>query len=72
MKHILERHHHPKYWDGSIKDDQSFFDANMSMDDISNAIKSVMQQNREILSSKGTKGSIKLGALTMIRTMFLE
>ncbi|MBP2898944.1 hypothetical protein J8340_23430 [Escherichia coli] len=59
MKHILERHH-PKYWDGSVKAQQSFFDANMSVDNITSAIKSVMSQNRDILGSKGTKGMYQI------------
>lgn len=45
MKHILERHH-PNYWDGSVKAAQSFFDRKMSINDIVNAIDSVMKQNR--------------------------
>ncbi len=59
MKHILERHH-PNYWDGSVKAQQSFFDARMSIDDITSAIKSVMSQNRDILASKGTKGMYQI------------
>lgn len=41
MKHILERHH-PNYWDGSVKAQQTFFDASMSIEDITSAIKSVI------------------------------
>ncbi len=59
MKHILERHH-PSYWDGSVKAQQSFFDASMSINDITSAIKSVMSQNRGILASKGTKGMYQI------------
>ena len=53
MKHILERHH-PEYWDGSVKSQQSFFDKKMSISDISDAIDSVMKQNRNVLESRGS------------------
>ncbi|EMA3642297.1 hypothetical protein [Providencia stuartii] len=56
LKHILERHH-PEFWDGSIKDTQSFFNKDMSVNEITNAIESVMKQNRETLV---TKGSIRM------------
>ncbi len=56
MKHILERHH-PEFWDGSIKNTQSFFNKDMSVNEITNAIESVMKQNRETLV---TKGSIRM------------
>jgi hypothetical protein len=59
MKHILQRHH-PNYWDGSVKTQQSFFDSSMSIDDITSAIKSVMSQNRDVLTSKGTKGMYQI------------
>lgn len=59
MKHILERHH-PNFWDGSVKKTQSFFDKNMSIDDISNAIHDVMKQNRDILIKKGTTGMYQI------------
>jgi hypothetical protein len=54
MAHILERHH-PQYWEGSVKVEQSFLDARMSIEELQNAIREVMQQNREQL--------IKLGAI---------
>ena len=37
MKHVLERHH-PEYWDGSVKETQSFFDKDMSITDIQNKL----------------------------------
>ena len=53
--HILSRHM-PDLWDGSMKDDQSFFDPGMSMDDVQDAIRNVLEQNRETLISRGTNG----------------
>lgn len=55
MKHILERHH-PLYWDGSVKVEQSFLDAHMNVEDIQSAIRAVMQQNRQELIRLGTAG----------------
>lgn len=55
MEHILTRHH-PDYWDGSVKDTQSFFDRGMSVDDVQGAIRGVMQQNRDALIQNGTAG----------------
>jgi len=51
MKHILERHH-PKYWDGSVKDKQTFFDESDSIDFISDAIMDGLSQNRGDLATK--------------------
>ncbi|MCK4258508.1 MAG: EndoU domain-containing protein [Halanaerobiales bacterium] len=59
LKHILERHY-LKYWDGSIKTVQSFFNKNMSIDNISDAIHHIMKQNRNILIEKGTKGRYQI------------
>ena len=53
LKHILERHH-PDYWDGSIKTDQSFLDPRLSINDVVNAISEIMKQNRDLVISKGT------------------
>ena len=52
MKHILTRHH-PAYWNGTIKANQSFFSKKTSIDDIINIINSVMKQNRDILVRAG-------------------
>ncbi|MDH6113512.1 RHS repeat-associated protein [Kitasatospora sp. MAP12-15] len=59
MTHILERHH-PTYWDGSVKAQQSFFDPKMSVSDIQDAIGSVMQQNRDTLISRGSRGMYQI------------
>ncbi|GAA3022733.1 hypothetical protein GCM10010448_00540 [Streptomyces glomeratus] len=59
FEHILTRHH-PKYWDGSVKQTQSFFDANMSVEDVQNAIGEVMKQNRDMLMQRGSKGMYQI------------
>ncbi|MFI5705442.1 RHS repeat-associated core domain-containing protein [Streptomyces xanthochromogenes] len=59
MTHILERHH-PMYWDGSVKAQQSFFDPKMSVSDVQDAIGSVMQQNRDTLISRGSRGMYQI------------
>jgi hypothetical protein len=48
MKHILERHH-PKYWSGQSKSTQTFFKDRMSIDDVTNAMESVIKQNMKEL-----------------------
>ncbi|MES4901019.1 MULTISPECIES: hypothetical protein [unclassified Streptomyces] len=59
MEHILTRHH-PKYWDGSTKKDQSFFDSRMSVKDVQNAIGEVLRQNREKLVQRGSRGMYQI------------
>ena len=59
MTHILERHH-PQYWDGSVKARQSFLDPRMSLDQIQDAIREVMQQNREQLIKLGTNSQFQV------------
>ena len=55
MDHILTRHHRD-YWDGSVRNTQTFFSRGMSVDDVQGAIRGVMQQNRGALIQKGTTG----------------
>jgi hypothetical protein len=55
MVHILTRHA-PEFWDGSVKATQSFFDSGMGVDDITNAIGSVVRQNMSALAEIGTRG----------------
>ncbi len=59
MEHILTRHH-PKYWDGSVKKTQSFFDSSMSVDDVQGAIGQVMRQNRDTLIQRGSQGMYQI------------
>jgi hypothetical protein len=51
--HILSRHM-PELWDGSMKAEQTFFSQEMSINDIQDAIKGVLEQNRGTLISRGT------------------
>ena len=50
MRHILQSHH-PKYWDGSKEDNQTFFDKDMDYRDIVREIRDVVEENKEILNS---------------------
>ncbi len=59
MKHILERHH-PEYWDGSSKAQQSFLSSKMSINDVTDAITAVMKQNREVLVNRGSQGMYQI------------
>ncbi|MFG2920541.1 polymorphic toxin-type HINT domain-containing protein [Streptomyces sp. NPDC048305] len=59
MEHILTRHH-PKYWDGSVKKTQSFFDPKMSIEDVQDAIGQVMRQNRDKLAQRGGQGMYQI------------
>jgi hypothetical protein len=55
MTHFLTRHH-PNYWDGSVKQSQTFFNKNMAIGDIEQAIKSVMSTRRNEVIKIGTNG----------------
>jgi hypothetical protein len=59
MDHFLRRHH-PDYWDGTVRQDQTFFDKKMSIPDIEDAIRQVMNQNRDELITKGSNGMYKI------------
>ncbi|HEY9852037.1 MAG TPA: hypothetical protein V6D28_21360 [Leptolyngbyaceae cyanobacterium] len=50
MRHIFQSHH-PKYWDGSREQYQTFFDEDMDYRDIVREIRKVVEENKEILSS---------------------
>ncbi|UOX93484.1 hypothetical protein MUY14_39135 [Amycolatopsis sp. FBCC-B4732] len=57
IKHILERHH-PRYWDGSFKATQTFFDSRMTIPDIEDAIRQVLTQNQaKIIANGGTNAN---------------
>ncbi|CAI6231045.1 hypothetical protein NRS6128_02705 [Bacillus subtilis] len=70
MKHILERHH-PNLWDGSIKSQQSFLNKEMTVNDVADAIESIMKQNREELTKKGTKFSYQIEEHMRVKNMLL-
>ncbi|PHE86293.1 hypothetical protein COF81_28335, partial [Bacillus pseudomycoides] len=59
MKHVLERHH-PDYWDGSVKKEQSFLNKDLSISDIQNIAGEIISKNRDIIISKGTKGMYQI------------
>jgi pretoxin HINT domain-containing protein/thrombospondin type 3 repeat protein len=59
MNHILTRHH-PRYWDGSAKKDQSFFDPKTTLDDIDNLVSRVVTANRDELMRIGAgRGQVR-------------
>lgn len=64
MTHFLERHH-PLYWDGSIKKDQTFYDKSMTVSDIEQAIKSVMSACRTQVTAIGPNGYAQLPDTTV-------
>lgn len=53
MTHILQRHH-PEYWDGSVKSNQTFFDAKMSVNDIEQVIRSIINSNENAVIRIGS------------------
>jgi hypothetical protein len=55
MSHFLTRHH-PNYWDGSVKANQTFFNKNMTVADIEQAIKAVMNARRNEVTQIGANG----------------
>jgi len=59
MKHVLVRHH-PEYWDGSIKRAQNYFDNNMDVNDVENAIQSVLYQNRDKILSRNSNSMYQI------------
>ncbi|MFJ8189393.1 polymorphic toxin-type HINT domain-containing protein [Streptomyces sp. NPDC096094] len=59
MQHILERHH-PSYRKGPDKATQTNFRKSMSIQDVEDAIRSVTQQNRGLISSRGVNDSYQV------------
>ena len=59
MKHVLKRHH-PKYWDGTIKKSQTFFDKRTSVSDLQDIAGKIINQNRGAVKKIGPnrKGQI--------------
>lgn len=49
MRHILERHH-PNYWTG--KENKSFFDPDLSVNDIKNIVTTVINNNKSAISRR--------------------
>ena len=57
MKHILERHH-PEYWNGTTKANQTFFGKKTTVADIEKIIKSVLNQNATSLRAGVKDGQL--------------
>lgn len=57
--HILERHH-PEFWNGTAKKNQTFFDKKIMIDDLVSIVQSVMKQNRATLIDRGTTSSYQI------------
>lgn len=55
MTHILERHH-PDYWNGTVKDKQTFFNENMTIDDVKDVIKQLLEENQDKVNQIGANG----------------
>ncbi|MDE9367237.1 hypothetical protein PZ938_16580 [Luteipulveratus sp. YIM 133132] len=53
MHHFLERHH-PRYWDGSIKDRQSFLDPETSLEEMERLIRATLFANRHSIANTGS------------------
>ncbi|MBR7798345.1 MAG: hypothetical protein ACQEWU_21510 [Bacillota bacterium] len=59
MKHMLERHH-PKYWNGTVKKKQTFYNPDLSVSGVKNIAISIAKQNRNTLKSKGTNSTFQV------------
>jgi RHS repeat-associated protein len=56
MKHILERHH-PEYWNGTLRSQQTFLDPSLEVDEVADIAENVLQQNRSRLIERGNVGA---------------
>lgn len=59
MQHILTRHH-PEYWDGSVRQQQSFFHKKTTIPDVEHNINEVLKQNRENIINGGRNGQRRM------------
>lgn len=55
MTHFLTRHH-PNYWDGSVKQNQTFLNKNMTVSDIEQVVKSIVSNRRNEVTKISTNG----------------
>ncbi|WP_417554062.1 EndoU domain-containing protein [Microbispora sp. NBC_01189] len=68
MRHFLLRHH-PRYWNGSAKETQSFFPKNWSVQDIQGGIEEIMRQNSaDLAAGVGQKGKRQISGTYRGRT----
>lgn len=59
MKHMLERHH-PQYWDGTVKKTQTFYNPNLSVNDVKNVAMTIAKSNSKTLAKKGTNSTFQV------------
>lgn len=59
MKHMLERHH-PQYWDGTVKKTQTFYNPNLSVNDVKNVAMTIAKNNSKTLAKKGTNSTFQV------------
>ncbi|MFE4897972.1 hypothetical protein [Peribacillus butanolivorans] len=59
MKHMLTRHH-PKYWDGSVKANQTYYNPDLSVNDVKKIALNIAKQNKTTLSKKGTTSTFQV------------
>ena len=70
MKHFLKRHH-PKYWDGSIKQSQTFLNPNMTISDVEQTIRSVMNTRQSEVTKIGLNGYAQLPPTNVKGTFYV-
>ncbi|MFE4133211.1 hypothetical protein [Peribacillus sp. YIM B13482] len=59
MKHMLTRHH-PKYWDGSVKAKQTYYNPDLSVNAVKKFALNIAKQNKTTLSKKGTTSTFQV------------
>ncbi len=59
MQHILQRHH-PDYWNGSTKRNQTYFEESVGIEDIPNIVEAVLLQNKETILQEGSNGGFRV------------
>ncbi|ETT86744.1 hypothetical protein MKZ08_09680 [Viridibacillus sp. FSL R5-0477] len=59
MKHMLERHH-PKYWNGTVKKSQTFYNPNLSVTEVKNIAMTIAKDNSKTLAKKGTNSTFQV------------
>lgn len=66
MNHILIRHH-PRYWNGSRADTQTFFREDMTIADVEHVIAATVNQNRAAIAELGNAVGGFIGVVDGIR-----
>ncbi|MGW6384940.1 hypothetical protein [Peribacillus butanolivorans] len=52
--------HHPKYWDGSVKANQTYYNPDLSVNDVKKIALNIAKQNKTTLSKKGTTSTFQV------------